>query len=1235
MRCGLETRIGTSDSFPALRPPARSCTIRGGRFPHTLAIDDAERSGQFETAQVRGRLVSSWAHAQAEAALHSTPRPGGPGQVVFVTIDRATGRSERPVLSGVSIIIPVFNRIEFTTQCLDRIWRNTGPTIPFEVIVIDNGSRDRTAATLTDPAVSGRIRYQRNDENLGFARSCNLGATLARYDKLLFLNNDTLVQEGWLDSMVRLIERDDRVGIVGIKQLFPYTNLIHHTGIIFTAGGRPQHIYPHADASLGHVNKQREYQAVNGACMLVPRRVFEECGGFDEEYVNGYEDVDLCLSVRAHGRKVMCCTDAFIYHYGQITETRTADDDQNAERFKAKWGTRVVADELRYLREDKSDLARVNRPVPSSSSRKALPDDAIYFADDLSRGSALTWAIIELAGALESIGVPVFVGPGEITNTVSSDARERLRSLRLPRAPSGGTQIKWSHYWPGHLSLDLDGRLNLEFFVINYQFGAPGSQPWDRWLQCLTQNHYVKLPLSRFCKDVLRQVGVPDDLCHIVPLGYAREAESVAPPRRTSKDFRFLVVTNSHDLERYGTKLALDAYWSAFSAADPVVMVVKDYGVGAADATLRDLLRSPAHRARVEYIAEFTGKARLIEIYKSCDVFVSPHRGEGFGMKILDAMACGLPVVTPLYGGPTDFCTPQNTLPVDFQLVPVGPCLDSQSLAITNQPLWCEPDPDSLARQLRAACDNREVTRRVADRGRHEVADRWTWKRSAARLKQVTDDLRGSRPSVVSVASPAPAADHPARPWLDVRVSVVIPTFNRKDQLLTALAALECQTVLPQEFEVIIVDDGSTDGTADALKDRQFPFRLVTLTQPNQGPGAARNHAVARASGHLILFLGDDVIAHEQLIEQHLVAHTRLPGVSAAVLGHVDWPPHMKPNAVMQFVCGEGTLQFAYHYIPTLPALDFRFFYTTNISLKRSFLVDAARDGIEFDSCFTYAAFEDSELAYRLERRGLTIHYAQDAWAYHDHRMDLDGFCRREHLVGQMAVVFYRKHPALDPLLEVSWLGNLVRVVGRLLEDPELLAKIRSLDEATDAFLVSLERSLEELFELEDQTAATSAGQDSLERREQRRPTLHGVLATIFDAHRTRGKVEEWYRGVLDRKQIEVAKVLAACTRKLQFLRSSATEFPRLSREIAWLDNNLVEGIRRRAAELDGRLGGVLTPADVPVALAPRRRLVGGRALAWMRRTDVYIQTQLGNGNRGPWLARYQRLREDVKRLMR
>jgi GT2 family glycosyltransferase len=273
--------------------------------------------------------------------------------------------------AGASIIVPVFNRVAFTRQCLDRIARHTSD-VPHEVIVVDNGSTDDTLSYFSQAASATTwLRYERNTRNLGFARANNLGARLAKYEYLLFLNNDTLVEPGWLGAMMKAAESDPRIGIVGIKQLFPYTRTLYHSGIVFTRARRPIHLYPYADADAVHVNKQREYQAVNGACLLIGAGLFTTCGGFDEEYVNGYEDVDLCVAVREHGFKVVCCTGAYIYHYAQISEGRTVDDERNLARLVSKWGPALRVDEDDYFRQDARDIAAFTTAGGASNSQPA------------------------------------------------------------------------------------------------------------------------------------------------------------------------------------------------------------------------------------------------------------------------------------------------------------------------------------------------------------------------------------------------------------------------------------------------------------------------------------------------------------------------------------------------------------------------------------------------------------------------------------------------------------------------------------------------------------------------------------------------------------------------------------------------------------------------------------------------------------------------------------------------
>jgi GT2 family glycosyltransferase/glycosyltransferase involved in cell wall biosynthesis len=1128
--------------------------------------------------------------------------------------------------SEVSIVIPVLNQIEFTRQCLDRIWRNTGSDIAYDVIIVDNASSDGTSDWFKNVTTFPRpLRYVRNACNEGFAKGNNTGARLSGAEYLLFLNNDTLVQPGWLSEMLRVSRSDRSIGVVGIKQLFPYTNTIYHTGIVFAPGGIPQHLYPHLDASLPHVNKEREYQAVTGACLLIGRALFEECGGFDEAYRNGYEDTDLCMKVRRHGRKIVCCTGAYIYHYGQISEGRTADDDDNAALFAKKWVHDIRVDQDEYFLEDRLQAGRP--PPPARRAAPSLAEDCIYLADDLENGSAFTWVNVELAASLAGLGVPIFVNGERISRTVPAAMRKRLGRFvrRGPRV--GGVQIKWSHYWPRHLNLELAGDVNLEFFVINYLFGRPGSEPWDYWLQCLRQNQHGKLPVSEFCQSVLQQVGVAGAGCHVLHHGYSNEVHDVEPPSRRSGRFRFLTVTNSQDLERYGTLSVVEAYREVFEPEDDVTLILKDYGATSSDATLREWLGSHSRGAPIEYIADFTDKRELIRLYRSCDAFVSAHRGEGFGMKILDAMACGLPVILPLFGGPTAYCTPDNCFPVEFSLVPMGDCLDSRSLSITNRPLWAQPETHSLAKQMRKVFDHREAAAALGARARDTVLGRFSWNQAASRLVEITSDLRAQRPRHSRArVEPEPSSARQSPYWLGLRVSVIVPTHNRKEKLLACLDALARQSVLPQEFEVVVVDDGSTDGTGEALEGRRFPFCLRVYRQDGGGPGAARNLGIEQAAGELVLFIGDDILADERLLEEHLLAHAVNPDPGGAILGRIDWPEAVTPNAVMEYVCGDGMLQFAYTLIPKLATLDYTFFYTSNISLKRQFLLDAADAGVRFDPCFHHAAFEDSEFAFRLTPRGLRIRYAERARAFHDHWMDLDSFAARELHAGEMAVVYYRKHPGQDEALQVRWVAELTGPAAALLKQPEILRHLEAFDGQTNTLLRAQAASLEELLALGPQLGPDASPAFSADRL---RTALHNVLRVIFDVERTRGKVQEWFSAVDDPAKVRAAQSLGSILRKIEFLNLNAGP---LAGTMASIDSQVIVSLRQKIAELEGAASNPegLSPARRRLRRAIRQVVASPTVLGRLLAADRYVQARLQTA----WLERYQRVRSGIRKAL-
>src|SRR5258706_15325521 len=263
--------------------------------------------------------------------------------------------------------------------------------------------------------------------------------------------------------------------------------------------------------------------------------------------------------------------------------------------------------------------------------------------------------------------------------------------------------------------------------------------------------------------------------------------------------------------------------------------------------------------------------------------------------------------------------------------------------------------------------------------------------------------------------------------------SVVIPTHKRLPMLLRVLDALEAQLDAP-DFEVIVIDDGSNDETAGVLSERKAKnYTLTFRSQPNAGPGHARNHGVSLATGRYILFIGDDTVPEPRFLAEHARVHRDAnDDPFMACLGYTGWPPGERVTAFMDYINDYG-LQFGYKLIRNGEIVPFNFFYTSNISLDRELL------GSEpFDTTFPAAAWEDIELAYRLDERGLKIRYNARAVTRHYHQMTIDSFAKRQYTVGKSGAIFYRKHPNLGHFLGVHELET------RKLADDASMKKLRS-----------------------------------------------------------------------------------------------------------------------------------------------------------------------------------------------
>lgn len=247
-------------------------------------------------------------------------------------------------------------------------------------------------------------------------------------------------------------------------------------------------------------------------------------------------------------------------------------------------------------------------------------------------------------------------------------------------------------------------------------------------------------------------------------------------------------------------------------------------------------------------------------------------------------------------------------------------------------------------------------------------------------------------------------------------ISVLIPTYNRSATLLESLQVY--YKLRDHFYEIILVDDGSTDDTEKLVNSfiSEHPeIKIKFISTSNSGPGRARNIGVKSVTTPIVLITGDDIIPTQVLFEEHVQTHKKFQNSSQiAVLGKTIWPMEFNVTPFMNYIQEYG-LQFGYSLIQHENEVPFNFFYTSNISINTNLFKEN-----KFNESFPYAAWEDTELGYRLCNNGLKIMYNEKALAYHNHMINLTSFCNRQIKCGYSSWIFSQLHPELNGFLKIS-----------------------------------------------------------------------------------------------------------------------------------------------------------------------------------------------------------------------
>lgn len=247
--------------------------------------------------------------------------------------------AQRPL---VSIIVPTRNQVELLRTTIDGIVQRTDYG-SYEILVVDNGSTDGAAlrylASLGPP-----VHVHRWPHAFNYSAINNFAVRMARGEQLLFLNNDVeVIRPDWLTAMLEYSQFPS-VGVVGAKLLYS-DGTIQHAGVVLKRTGVAHHAFRWAPREVLGVPRladlPRNCSAVTAACMLIPRRIFEEVGGFDEELRVVLNDIDLCLRIRERGYSVVYTPHAQLCHHEGSSRGRLhppSDDD----RFLKRWAARFT-----------------------------------------------------------------------------------------------------------------------------------------------------------------------------------------------------------------------------------------------------------------------------------------------------------------------------------------------------------------------------------------------------------------------------------------------------------------------------------------------------------------------------------------------------------------------------------------------------------------------------------------------------------------------------------------------------------------------------------------------------------------------------------------------------------------------------------------------------------------------------------------------------------------------------
>jgi GT2 family glycosyltransferase len=603
------------------------------------------------------------------------------------------------VKAEVTIIILTFNGLNYTQACLASLKAHTPIGERVRVIVVDNGSTDGTVAYLRS---LDWIDVIENGRNLGFVRGNNVGIRAAPdQSDILLLNNDIEIeQDGWLEEIQRVAYSSEHIGIVGCRLLLPDGRLLHAGTYMPLDTWWGQQIGS-LEKDVNQYGLDRDVEAVVGACMYIKRPVLEAIGGLDEAFFSYFEDTDYCLRAAEAGFRTVCAGDVTLIHHENVTTRINRLDfsgifGKSQKVFRKRWERKLMT---RY-------------------------ETAVFWHSQVGSPSGYAVSSREMVLQLDSLRVDVrlaYLYGTDWMDTQRDDhrlaaMRRRPKDLSLPQVVYGSGDLFCKNggaYRIGYTMLEVDGI------------------PAD-WISLANALDEIWVP-STFNRETFLQSGLRVPV-YVMPLGV--NPDYFNPKVRASRPSdRYTFFSVFEWGERKAPEVLLRAYHEAFSRQDSVLLLLKvintDPGVDVQREIAALGLPGDGPPVAILYNQELPVH-QMGSLYRSVDCFVASTRGEGWGMPILEAMACGLPVIATNWSAHTDFISEDVAYPLEVaRLIPAeAKCPYYEGFQ------WADPDQDHLVQLMRHVYTNREEAAAKGARASEVALGNWTWRHAAQKIKE-------------------------------------------------------------------------------------------------------------------------------------------------------------------------------------------------------------------------------------------------------------------------------------------------------------------------------------------------------------------------------------------------------------------------------------------------------------------------------------------------------------------